>query len=126
MNEATNRVVRALREIRAPIIQSEIDQLHSLVEAALKSAQVPYLYEVPLGPRSRIDFLVDGGVVIECKKGKPNGPRLQEQIARYLKNHRVSSVIVLTTWKKHLHLPGNIGGKEVVILSLNELWGVAV
>ncbi len=123
--QEVERVLAALHGLRPQLITQEFD-LHALVERTLRSAGIPFVHEFRLGPRDRLDFLADGGVAIECKKGKPNGPSLLRQIGRYCAHGEVRSLIVVTPWRRHVHVEPIINGREVVYLSLNELWGIAI
>lgn len=118
-------VLGVLRGIRAPLITRETS-LHELVADALAGAGVAFEREVRLGPRERIDFLAEGGVGIECKKGKPNGPSLLRQITRYAAHERVVSIVVVTAWERHVRVPGEILGKPATVVGLNRNWGLAI
>ena len=120
-----DRVASMLRRIRLPVAIHEVD-LHARVAAQLRNGGVPFEPEYRLGPRERIDFLTDGGVGIECKRGHPNGPALLRQLERYAAHREVRALLVVLPWKKHVSVPDEIGGKPVMTLSLNELWGVAL
>lgn len=122
---SVEQVEAALRGIRAPLITQETD-LHGLVAQRLDEAGIPFRREVEIGPRDRIDILVAGGIGVECKKGKPNRTALLAQIGRYADCDKVAALIVVVPWKRHLHLPGQLEGKPVRVVSLNRLWGVAI
>ncbi len=118
-------VLQSLREIRSPILLEEVD-LHELVMTRLKESGIPFEAEYRLGPRDRIDFLAEGGIGIECKKGIPNATRLRLQVERYLRHDRIRSMVVVSPWKRHLPHSGIFDGKQMVYLGLNELWGLSV
>lgn len=133
-------VLAALRKIRSPLITQETD-LQGIVETALRSAGIIYRREYRMGPRDRIDFVafvvteVAGkpdwlpdwytAIGIECKKGKPNGPDLLRQLSRYCDHERISGMVIVLPWKRHLRLPEAVNGKPVICVGLNELWGLA-
>ena len=50
------KVLPALKCIRAPLVQGEYD-LHALVAESLQKADIAFLHEAALGSRARIDFL---------------------------------------------------------------------
>lgn len=116
------RVLTALRVLRAPIARGEYD-LHGLVRAALTDAGLEAEHEVPLAPRCRIDFLC-GGVGIEIKRGKPNRTAVRAQLARYAACAAVEAIVLVS--ESTIDLPGTIGGKPVRLVCLNRLWGIAL
>jgi hypothetical protein len=120
-----DRVLAALRRLRVPPTVEE-PHLHGMIEGALADGGLGYSHEHRLGPRERIDFLVEGSVGIEVKKGHPNGTDLLRQVRRYCAHDEVASLVVVLPWRKHLSLPPEINGRRVTILCLNDLWGVAV
>ena len=109
---------RIARERRA----GEYD-LHQMVFRALVRAGYQPRHEVALGPRCRIDFMVDG-LGIEIKKGKPVRRAVMEQAARYLESGQLEGLLLVV--ERSANLPGRILGKPVVVLGLNRLWGVAL
>ncbi len=119
------RVVAALRTLRQPLVTEETD-LHDVVARCLRRAGIPFVREASLGPADRVDFLADGGVGIECKKGRPNATRLAAQLARYGGHDRVRWMVVVLPWKRHVPQDPAVEGKPVSYVGLNELWGVAV
>ena len=116
-----NRVITALRSIRAPVAQSEPD-LHLLVASALEAAGLPFSHEAMVAPGCRVDFLVSG-VAIEIKRARPNRKALLRQATRYLASPRVDSLLLLC--ERDPGLPDHILGKPCASLSLSGLWGVA-
>ncbi len=124
MDEAlTNKVLHALKTIRAPLAQGEYD-LHQIVADALEGQNLFYVHEARLAPRCRIDFLVEGQVGIELKKGRPNGPKMKEQAARYAAAADIRALIVVV--EKWVNLPNQLAGKPLYTISLNRLWGIAL
>ncbi len=120
--EKLHELTGALSHLRIPLTESEY-QLHEYIAAALRSGGFDVQHEARLGPRCRIDFLVNG-VGIEVKRGKPQKGPLLQQCARYLESGQVEALIlVLDTSVK---LPSLIGGKPLITFGLNRLWGVAL
>lgn len=116
------RVADALAALRVPAEPGEYD-IHGEIAAALAAAGLCYDHEYRLGPRCRVDFRV-GRIGIEVKKGRPAAAALHRQLARYLAFDALDAVVVIT--QKHTPLPERIGGKPVLQISLNRLWGVAL
>ena len=122
---AHDRVVASVRRTRPPVVAQEAD-IYGILAHQFKEDEIGFIAEFVLGPRERIDFLTDGGVGIECKKGHPNGPALLRQLTRYAAHREVRSVVVVLPWSKHLNLPEELNGKRITTLALNRLWGIAV
>ena len=116
------RTYEALCALRAPLQQGEYD-LHRLVMDALTAAGIPWVHEVKLGPRCRIDLMC-GGVGIEIKRGKVEKARILEQLRRYAACDQVQGLILVT--EKTVPVPHTIGGKPVRLVCLNRLWGIAL
>ena len=116
------RILAALSAIRMPA-QPEEYEIHAEVARAFEDAGIEYIHECRLGPRRRIDFLC-GSVGVEVKKGRPDGARLREQLARYLEDDRLTAAIVVL--QRPCALPERVCGKPVRVVALNRLWGVAL
>jgi len=116
------KVYHALTALRAPIQQGEYD-LHRLVMDALDRAGIAWQHEVSLAPRCRIDLLC-GSVGIEIKRGKPEPARIRTQLARYAACGQIEGLILVT--ERTVALPKTIGGKPVLLICLNRLWGIAL
>ena len=115
-------VYSALLEVRAPLQQGEYD-LHRLVMDTLSRQGVPFAHEVSLAPRCRIDLMC-GGVGVEIKRGRVERAKVLRQLARYAACAQVAGLILVT--EKSLGLPQEIGGKPVLVVCLNRLWGIAL
>lgn len=122
-DDALERVVRALRTVRALLVRSEFD-IHSEVRKALKRAKLRAMHEYPLSTGARVDFLVQGGIAIEIKKGKPNSTDLEQQAAKYAKSPLVRAV-VLVVERNVINHPTTLDGKPVRLVSLTANWGIA-
>lgn len=121
-NEKISRLTRTLSGLRIPLIVNEY-QLHEHIAAALSDGGFVIQHEAVLGPRCRIDFLVDG-VGIEVKRGKPQKSALMKQCARYLASEKLEALILVLDTS--VMLPGEINGKKLITFGLNKLWGIAL
>lgn len=117
-------ILNVIRVLRPPVITEEID-LQELLARHFARSGIPSEREKRLGPHERIDFLILG-VGIECKKEAPNATRLGRQIRRYCSHPEVDALIVVAPRRYHLPRVDHVDGKRVVLVSLNELWGVAI
>lgn len=122
MTEDVRRILEALASIRISA-QPEEFEIHAAIEQALERAGIEFVHECRLSPGRRIDFLC-GQIGIEVKKSRPVAARLKQQIERYMESEMVSAMIVVL--QKPCSLPDKIGGKDVHVLALNRLWGVAL
>lgn len=116
------QVAAALMELRSPIAMYETD-IHACVGQRLTAAGLPFTHEARLAPGCRIDFLV-GTVGVEIKKGKPSAATLAAQLRRYAACDAVGGLIVVT--ERSVRLPKTILGKPVRLITLSQLWGIAL
>lgn len=116
-------VLAALCTIRSRRIGDELTYLHPLVTNALTEAGIGHEREVALGPRARVDFLTEGGVAVEVKRGRPRIASLLSQLEKYAESDMVSAVVLVL--ERFVPLPDQLGGKPVRCISLNMLWGPA-
>jgi len=120
--ETARRIVCALETIRCGASCSE-EQLHDQVAQALIDAGVSAQHEARLAPRCRIDFLA-GGVGIEIKKSRPDRAKLMAQLARYAACEQIDALVVAAP--RGVDLPKAIGGKPVILVALERLWGISL
>jgi len=118
-----DEIVKALNSLRIPLVVDEFE-LQALVGGALEKHGIGYTKEARLAPRCRVDFLCEGGVAVEVKRGKPQKARLMEQLKRYAALEAVNSVILVV--ERTAELPKEVCGKPCRVVALNRLWGVAV
>lgn len=118
-----NALYEALSALRVGNIPAGEYDLHALVARQLTETGFSPRHEYRLGPRCRVDFLVED-VALEIKKGRPVTRELCRQLARYCASGEVTAVIVIT--QRSVPLPAAIRGKPVTQLALNRLWGVAL
>ena len=116
-------VLAALRALRVPLSMDEYE-LQARVAAALAGAGLAYEKEARLAPRCRADFLSQGGVLVEVKRGAVRRPLLLDQLRRYAALPEVASLVVVT--ERTVDLPRRVGGKPCAVVALNRLWGVAI
>ncbi|MDA8146341.1 MAG: hypothetical protein M0Z27_09840 [Thermaerobacter sp.] len=112
----------ALRALRVPPDIVEFD-IYFFIDAALTGAGISFRREVPLAPRSRIDYLA-GAVGIEVKRGRWDRRRIEAQLRRYAGCDAVAELILVT--ERAVRLPPDCRGKPVHVLPLRKLWGVAL
>lgn len=118
------RITEALSGVRSSLARAETE-LHDVIAGKLTAAGLAFEHEYTLGPRSRVDFLVEGMIGIEIKKGKVGSRALCEQAARYCGFDAIKG-IVLVVERCVFRAPdeGELG-KPVRYISLSRNWGVA-
>lgn len=117
-------VAAALRRLRVPKIIDEY-QLQGMVGAVLRERGLSFEKEYRLGPRNRIDFLVEGGIGVEIKKGKPPKMAVIGQVERYAACRQIKAIILVVEQLIH-DVPKEINGKPCLLIALNKLWGIAL
>lgn len=122
MTYEAERIVRALKTLRIPLIENEYT-LHDMIAAVLQDGGFCVRHEVRLAPRCRIDFLVEG-VGIEVKRGKQDKRKLRAQCEKYLACDALNALIVVLDGA--VMLPDTLCGKPIHVIGLNKLWGVAL
>ena len=122
VNEKLRPLTHALSALRIPLAVSEY-QLHEWIAAALRDGGFVVQHEAVLGPRCRIDFLIDR-IGIEVKRGKPQKAQLIRQCTRYLASDKIDALILVLDMS--VSLPRELCGKPLITFGLNRLWGVAL
>jgi hypothetical protein len=123
LEDAIDRVIRALRKMRIGIVPDEY-AIQEMIEELLSEHEIPFVKEYRLAPRNRIDFMTEGGIGIEVKRGKPNRTMVMKQLMRYASFDEVKAVILVVD--KNVTIPDTVMGKRCMLFGLNRLWGVAL
>jgi len=116
-------VLKCLRGIRAGLVTDEYT-LHDIVQAAFDEAGIPYEKEFKLGSGSRVDYMVNQGIAVEIKKGKPNRTNVIKQLTRYAAFDRVKMLVLVV--ERNMDVPETIEDKPCVSVGLNKNWGIAL
>ena len=122
MRTSVSDIINILSKIRL-IGSNEESDIHKLIADALDENGIPFTHETVIGPHRRADFMC-GSICIEVKKSKPIKSQLLKQIAGYLACESVTEVIVVS--QKRIDLPNKLLGKNVSIVCLDRLWGIAL
>lgn len=121
--QMVERVLGALRELRIGIVQNEYI-IQNLIEELFIKHDIAYQKEYRLAPRNRIDFLVEGGIGVEVKRGKPNRTAVTKQLERYASFGEIETIILVV--ERNVSIPHTVMGKKCILFGLNRLWGVAL
>lgn len=95
--------------------QGREDKLHEDLAGVLTRKAYDFAREVSLTPRDRIDFLVEGGIGIECKARASKRP-IFRQLQRYAESPAIDALILVTGTA--MGLPAALNGKPVFYVSL--------
>lgn len=123
IDKTVGEVLRILRNIRVGITFDEYELQHLIAEL-LEKSNIHFKKEYKLAARNRIDFLVEGGIGIEVKKGKPNRAQVSRQLERYAAFSEVKAVILVV--ERSVNISSDVNGKKCILFGLNRLWGVAL
>ena len=123
LTASIEKVLSALGDLRIGITSDEF-QIQSMVEAVLAGCNIPFEKEYRLAPRNRIDFLIDGGIGLEVKRGKPNKVQVTKQLQRYASFEEVKAIVLVVD--RTVSIPTQVHGKPCILFGLNRLWGVAL
>lgn len=123
LQQSLDMVLECLKRLRVNPIMEEY-ALQDMIRAELDRAGICFVKEFKLGPRNRIDFLVEGGIGIEVKKGKPNKKQTMEQLERYMLSEHIEVLILVV--ERSLTIPSQIMGKRCISFGVNRNWGIAL
>lgn len=93
------------------------DDLQKGISAVLQAAGISHKREHRLDAKSRIDFMVEGGLGIEVKVDG-SVASLGYQVLRYLQCEEIKGIVVVTTRSSHRDLPRELEGKPVWVIHL--------
>jgi hypothetical protein len=99
------------------------DEIHRKIMDAFDEDFIHYEHEYSVVPHKRFDFWIDG-IVLEVKKEKPSKITLLNQLNRYTQADEVRAIIVVM--EKSMMLPRKLNDKLIIVVSLNQNWGVAI
>lgn len=111
-------IVRLLSRYRLDL--STEKHLQEGIEQAFKESGIPFEREKRLSPQDIPDFLVDGGIVVECKMRKARKIATFRQLSRYAAYPEVTAIILASNLS--MGLPPVMDGKPVYAASLSAGW----
>lgn len=117
-------VVSSLKKLRITQVDSEY-LLQEQISNCLKADRIPFQKEFKLGPRNRVDFLVEGGTAIEVKRNKPSKIQVITQLQRYADFDEVKAIILVIN-TSITGISEEVNGKPCKIISLQKQWGIAL
>lgn len=112
-------VIRLVQRSRLDL--SSEKHLQEGVAEVLKAAGIAYEREKRLSLKDIPDFLIDGGVVVECKmRNKSKKMDIFRQLARYATYPEVTAIILASNVT--MGLPPELEGKPLFAASLSHGW----
>jgi hypothetical protein len=113
------QIVRLLHGHRFDL--STEKHLQKDVEDAFLNEGISFEREKRLSERDILDFMVAGGIVVECKmRNKARKIEIFKQISRYAEHPDVTAIILASNVS--MGLPTEINGKPVFAASLSRGW----
>lgn len=95
--------------------------LQAEIEQVFTAAGIPFEREKRLSDRDIPDFLVAGGIAIECKmRNKARKIDIYKQLCRYAAHAEVNAIVLASNMS--MGLPEEINGKPVYVASLSRGW----
>lgn len=116
-------MIEVLQELRVTGVYEEYE-IQNEVAKVLGLHNIKFQKEYTLGPRNRIDFLLDNGIGIEVKKGKPNKVKVINQLERYSRFNKITALILII--ERSMDIPSIINDKPCFSIGLNKQWGIAL
>lgn len=112
-------IVQLLRRCRFDL--STEKHLQEGIEQAFNERGICFKREKPLSPKDIPDFMVGGGIAIECKiRNKARKMGIYQQLCRYAEYPEVTAIILASNLS--MGLPSEINGKPVFAASLSLGW----
>jgi len=111
-------IVRLIRRIRVDL--STEKRMQADIEQAFIAASIAFEREKRLSPEDIPDFLVQGGIVVECKVKGARKMDIYQQLRRYAVHPDVTAIILASNVA--MGLPGDIEGKPLYAANLSAGW----
>lgn len=94
--------------------------LQAQLAEVLEGSRIAFEREPRLSERDIPDFIVAGGIVIECKMRGARKMDVYRQLCRYAEHEAVTALVLATNLS--MGLPAEIGGKPAYFASLSTGW----
>lgn len=122
LNEVSRTAVDIVRLLeRYQLDLSTEKHLQAGVEEAFIDNGIAFEREKRLSPSDIPDFLVGGGIVVECKlRGKSRKIDVYHQLVRYAAHPEVTAIVLASN--SVMGLPAEINGKPIYAASLSKGW----
>lgn len=111
-------VVRLIQRLRLDL--SSEKQVQAQIEEALTTQNIGFEREKRLSAQDIPDFLLTGGIVVECKMRGARKMDIYRQLSRYATYPEVRALILASNLV--MGLPPEINGKPVFAASLSRGW----
>lgn len=111
-------VVRLIQRLRLDL--SSEKQVQAQIEQALSAEGIVFEREKRLSPQDIPDFLIEGGIVVECKMRGARKMDIYRQLRRYAAYPEVRALILASNLV--MGLPPELNGKPVYAASLSRGW----
>jgi hypothetical protein len=116
-SDRVHDVIRLIHSLRLPLSDETAYQV--ALSKVLDAAGIGHVREHRLGPKHRVDFLLDWGTVIEVKL-RGSAMRIHDQCKDYCGFPQVKGLILATN--RAMGMPPEIEGKPIWYASLGRGW----
>lgn len=116
--ETAAAVIKLIERCRCDL--STEKRLQADIAQVLAGANIPFEREKRLSDQDIPDFLVDGGVVVECKMRGAKKMDVYKQLCRYAEYSEVRALVLASNVS--MGLPPEIAGKPVFAAALSRGW----
>lgn len=110
-------VVRMIAGMRLPLTSEKAMQ--QALADHLRAARIPFDREHRLSAGDVVDFLLDGGIAVECKLRAPKRA-IYRQLCRYAEHPDVHAVVLVSNTA--MGLPDELEGKPAYYVGLGAAW----
>lgn len=111
-------LVRLIQRLRLDL--SSEKQVQEQIEQALSAEGIVFEREKRLSPLDIPDFLIESGIVVECKMRRARKMDIYRQLRRYATYPEVRALILASNLV--MGLPPELNGKPVFAASLSRGW----
>ena len=122
MSADVEEILQVIERIKVDPVRLEADVVDTISQCLYQHG-ITFRREVKISQGCRVDFLVDGGVAIEVKKGKPNASAVSSQLSRYAASSQITAVVLVSERGLIRHIT-EAHGKPVRYIALSHNWGI--
>ena len=113
-----SEIVRLIEAHRFDL--SDEKRMQGQLAEVLSAHRMPFEREKRLSVRDIPDFLVDGGIAIECKMRSARKMDVYKQLCRYAEHADVRCLVLVSNLS--MGLPPDINGKPIYSAKLSRGW----
>lgn len=112
------QIVNIIQRARCDL--STEKRLQADIENLLMATGIEFVREARLNEQDIPDFLIKGGVVIECKMRGAKKMDVYRQLCRYAEHSSVTAIVLASNMT--MGMPNHLNSKPVIMASLSRGW----